>query len=95
MIRTANLVRRTSATVAMAGAVAFGAVALAPAASAATADSVDGSYEIVQKTNGKGPVAFLVDEYGNKTPVFFCDPEKPNQRHDVCQVDPTAGEGRF
>ncbi len=95
MIRTANIARRASVTMAMAGAVAFGAVALAPAASAATPASVDGGYTIVDKTKGKGPVAFLVDEYGNKNPVFFCNPEKPNQRKDICQVDPTAGEGRF
>ena len=87
---------RTSLTVAMAGAVAFGAVALAPAASAATEGTeVDGSYTIVEKTNGNGPVAFLVDEFGNRSPIFFCDPEKPNQRQDICQPDPSAGGGRF
>jgi hypothetical protein len=95
MIRTLNLARRTSVTVAMAGAVAFGAVALAPAASADTVDSVDGGYEIVEKTNGNGPVAFLVDENGDRTPIFFCDDDKPNQRHDNCQPDPLGGDGRF
>jgi hypothetical protein len=71
-------------------------VALAPAASAAADGAeVDGGYAIVDKTNGNGPVAFLVDENGNKTPVFFCDPEKPHQRHNNCQVDPNAGGGRF
>ena len=98
MIRTLNLARRTSVTVAMAGAVAFGAVALAPAASAATAataDSVDGGYEIVEKVNGKGPVAFLIDANGNKKPIFFCEAGKPNKRHDNCQPDPESGDGRF
>ena len=96
MPRTRTLARRSSLMVAMAGAVVFGAVALAPAASAATDGAeVDGSYTIVGKTNGNGPVAFLVDEYGNRTPIFFCDPEKPNQRHDICQPDPNAGGGRF
>ena len=93
MIRTA---RRISLTIAMAGAVAFGAVALAPAASASTDGAeVDGSFTIVETTNGNGPVAFLVDEYGNRSPIFFCVPEKPNQRHDICQPDPSAGGGRF
>ena len=99
MIRTTSIARRTSLTVAMAGAVAFGAVALAPAASAASAadepGSVDGGYTVVEKTNGNGPVAFLVDENGNKSPVFYCDDEKPNQRHNNCQADPNAGGGRF
>ena len=95
MIRTLNLARRTSVTVAMAGAVAFGAVALAPTASAATSADVDGGYEIVEKTNGNGPVAFLIDEYGNRKPIFFCDEDKPNKRHDNCQADPESGDGRF
>jgi hypothetical protein len=94
MIRTANLARRTSITVVMAGAVAFGAVALAPAASAATSADVDGSYEIVEKTNGKGPAAFLITENG-RTPIFFCDEDKPNKRHNNCQADPEGGDGRF
>jgi hypothetical protein len=87
---------RTSLTVAMAGAVAFGAVALAPAASAATDGAeVDGGYTVVEKTDGNGPVAFLVGEDGGRTPIFFCDPENPNQRHDICQADPSAGGDRF
>ena len=93
MIRTLNLARRTSVTVAMAGAVAFGAVALAPAASAAAPASVDGSYEVVDKANGNGPAAFLITEDGKK-PVFFCEDDKPKKRHNNCQADPEAG-GRF
>jgi len=94
MIR--RFARRTSVTAAMAGAVAFGALAFAPAASAAQPEpsSVDGGYTIVEKTNGNGPVAFLVDENGHKNPIFFCDEDKPNQRRDICQPDPAAG-GRF
>jgi hypothetical protein len=91
MIRT--IARRSSLTVAMAGAVAFGAVALAPAASAATAD-VDGGYSIVEKTNGNGPVAFLVSELGT-TPIFYCDADKPKKRHNNCQDDPEASDSRF
>ena len=97
MIRTLNLARRTSITVAMAGAVAFGAVALAPAASAAAPAapaSVDGSYEVVDKANGNGPEAFLVTEHGKK-PVFFCEDDKPNKRHNNCQPDPNGADGRF
>ena len=96
MTRTANLARRASLTIAMAGAVAFGAVALAPAASAATDSAeVDGSFTIVEKTHGNGPVAFLVDEDGSRTPIFYCDEDKPNKRHNNCQADPNAGGGRF
>jgi len=94
MIRTAHLARRTSVTVALAGAVPFGAVALAPAASAASADSVDGTYTIVEKTNGNGPDAFLVTDDG-RTPVFFCDDDTSNQRHNNCQDDPNSGGSRF
>ena len=96
MIRTTtSTARRATLTFAMAGAVAFGAVALAPAASAAqAAPSVDGGYTVVEKTNGNGPVAFLVTDNGKK-PIFFCDADKPNQRKNNCQADPTAGEGRF
>ena len=96
MTRTRTLARRSSLTVALAGAAAFGAVALAPAASAATDGAeVDGGYTVVEKTNGNGPVAFLVGEDGRRTPIFFCDPEKPEQRHEICQLDPNAGGGRF
>ena len=94
MIRPAQLARRTSLTVAMAGAVAFGAVALAPAASAAQPAEVDGSYTTVEKTNGNGPVAFLITDNG-KQPIFYCDADKPNKRHNNCQLNPTAGGGRF
>ncbi len=98
MIRTANIARRIPATLAMAGAVAFGAVALAPAASAATpaaaGASVDGSYTVVDKSNGNGPEAFLITENGKK-PIFFCDADKPGKRHNNCQTDPTAGQGRY
>ncbi len=81
---------RTSFTIALTGALAFGAVALAPAASAA---DVDGSYQIIERTNGNGPDAFLLDDTG-RTPIFFCDEDKLNQRQNICQSDPEAG-GRF
>jgi hypothetical protein len=94
MIR--SIARRTSATVALAlaGAVAFGAVALAPAASAATDEApveVDGGFAVIDAVHG--PDAFLVTDRG-RTPIFFCDADKPNQRQNLCQADPESG-GRF
>lgn len=62
---------RIATTVAAAGIVLFGSVALAPAASAAPAQ--DGpSYVIDGPANGKGPDAFIVTDHG-RVPVFFCD----------------------
>ncbi len=90
MIRT--LARRGAATLAMTGIVAFGALAMSPAASAA--QDVDGSYEIVEFGKGNGPDAFLVTDQGRK-PIFFCDEDKPNQRKKVCIPDPTTGGPRF
>ena len=92
MFRTSSTIRRATLTVAMAGAATFGAVALAPAASAAQ-PAVDGSYYIIDGPNENGPEAFLVTDHG-RTPVFFCDPAKPNKRHNVCQPDPTSGDSR-
>ena len=84
--------RRLAVTLAAAGIAALGSVAIAPSASAAPA--VDGPAYIVEHDgNGNGPDAFLVTENG-WTPIFFCDEDKPNQRHDNCQADPNAG-GRF
>ena len=95
MKSTTSTARRATLTFAMAGAVAFGTVALAPAASAAApAPAVDGGYTVVEKSNGNGPAAFLITDKGKK-PIFFCDGEKPNQRKNNCQPDPFAGEGRF
>lgn len=90
MIRT--FARRSTVTLAMAGVAAFGAVALAPAASAA--QEVDGSYEIVDFGKGNGPDAFLVTDK-NRKPIFFCDDDKPKKRHAICIPDPTAGGPRF
>jgi hypothetical protein len=94
MIRTARTAaRRVTLTFAMAGAVAFGTVALAPAASAAQPD-VDGSYYTIDGPDENGPEDFLVGPHG-RTPVFYCDPAKPNQLHTICQDDPDSGQGRF
>ena len=100
MSRTSSSIRRAAATIAMAGAATFGAVALAPAASAAqpvapvTPPAVDGSsYTVEHRSNG-GPDSFLVTPHGRKA-VFFCDAGKPNQRHGVCQADPESAPDRF
>jgi hypothetical protein len=93
LIRTANLARRTSLVLTMAGAVAFGAVALAPAASAATVTALDGTYTVIDGPSENGPDSFLLDGTGRK-PIFFCDEDKPLQRQENCQADPNAG-GRF
>ena len=90
MIR--SFARRISATVAMAGAVLFGAVVLAPVASAETDGvDVDGGYVVIETVHG--PDAFLVTDRG-RSPIFFCDADNPNQRHNLCQPDPASG-GRF
>ena len=93
MIRTSSTARRATLTLAMAGAVAFGTVALAPAASAAQ-PTVDGAYYAVDGPNDNGPDAFVVTGRG-RTPVFFCDPAEPRKRHNLCQADPSSGGGRF
>ena len=55
--------------------------------------AVDGSFYIVDGPSKNGPVAFLVTDRG-RSPVFFCDPAKPNKRHNVCQPDPASGDSR-
>jgi hypothetical protein len=90
MNRTTNIARRTSLMVTMAGAVALGAVALAPAASAATVTAVDGTYTVIDGPSLNGPDAFLVTGNG-RTPIFFCDASKPEQRQSNCQPDPDGG----
>jgi hypothetical protein len=91
MRRTTGIIRRATLTVAMAGAATFGAVALAPAASAAQ-PSYDGPSYIVDGPSEKGPVAFLVTDQG-RSPIFYCEADKPKKRHNVCQEDPTTVGG--
>lgn len=97
MTRSTSTLRRTAATVALAGAAVLGTVALAPAASAAqpaTPAVVDGgSYTVPGNGNG-GPAWFLVTDQGRK-PIFFCDADKPNKRQNNCQNDPEAAPDRF
>ena len=72
--------RRFAMVLAVAGAAALGTVATAPAALAD--DAVDGPVTVMND-NGNGPDAFIITE-NCRVPVFFCDPEKPNQRHNNC-----------
>jgi hypothetical protein len=74
--------RRFALTFAAAGIAVLGSVAVAPSASAAPVQ--DGpSYVIDGPGNGNGPDAFIVDGNGRE-PVFFCDDDKPNKRHNNC-----------
>ncbi len=100
MIRTSGTIRRATATLALAGAATFGAVALAPAASAAPAapsgqpgTDLSTAYTVDGKGAG-GPVAFLVTDRGRK-PIFFCEADKPTKRQNICQVDPETTPDRF
>ena len=86
--------RRFALTLAVAGIAAMGSVAIAPAASAAPADSAaahvvqDGPGTVIEKTNGNGPDQFLIGEHGRK-PIFICDPEEPKKHAKKC-IDLTA-----
>ena len=103
MIRTPGTIRRTTATLVLAGAVTFGAVALAPAASASESPSGQPTGQqgtdlstayLVDGNGGGGPVSFLVTERGRK-PIFFCEADKPGKRQNICQPDPGAAPDRF
>ena len=79
----AGTARRFALTLTVAGIAALGGIAVAPAASAAQSDVV---------INDNGPDAFVILEHG-KMPVFECDADKPNQRHNNC-ID-VSGPTRF
>jgi hypothetical protein len=66
----AGTARRLALTLTVAGIAALGSVAVAPSASAAP-------------PAGKGPALIMDLEHG-KMPVFECNPDKPNQRHNNC-----------
>lgn len=75
--------RRFALTIAVAGVAVLSSVAIAPSASAAQVQ--DGpSYVIDGPGNGNGPDAFIVNDKGGREPVFFCDEDKPNKRHNNC-----------
>ena len=89
---SSTLTRRFALTLATAGIAVMGSVALAPAASATTAQ--DGPSSIVEGPGNGGPDVFIVTEHG-RVPVFFCDPEKPNQHQDKCITRVEDGGTRF
>ena len=81
----AGTARRFALTLTVAGIAALGGIAVAPAASAAQSD-------VVFNDGTNGPDAFVVLEHG-KMPVFECNPDNPNQRHNNC-ID-VSGPTRF
>jgi hypothetical protein len=96
-IEMALTARRTALTFALAGALLGFA---APSASAAPAAKPvqDGPSYVIDgpgMKNGNGPDAFIVDESGKREPVFFCDADKPNKRHNICIPEPVEGADRF
>ena len=85
--------RRFALTLATAGIAVLGGVAIAPAASAAPAQ--DGtSYVIDGPGRGAGPDAFIVKDKG-RTPVFFCDEDKPHAHAEKCITLVEDGGTRF
>jgi hypothetical protein len=95
MFTTTSPIRRLGATFAIAGIAALGSVAVAPAAFAAQPVTVqDGPSSVLESDDGHGPDAFIIREHG-RTPIFFCDEDKPNQRHSNCEADLQAGTDRF
>lgn len=103
-IEMALTARRTALTLALAGALlgfAAPAASAAPKASAAPASAThvqDGPSYIIEgpgARNGNGPHAFIVDGDGGREPVFFCDADKPNKRHNNCVIEPVPGGDRF
>jgi hypothetical protein len=91
----ANLspIRRIGATLAIAGFAALGSVALAPAASASVAE--DGPISVIEGNGKGGPDKFIVLEDGTRIPVFYCDADKPNKRHNNCEAPAGADVPRF
>ena len=82
----AGTARRFALTLTVAGIAALGGIAVAPAASAAEDSGV------VLRDGNNGPDAFVELEHG-KMPVFECNPDNPNQRHNNC-ID-VSGPTRF
>jgi hypothetical protein len=90
---TLRPVRKLALVLAASAVAGLGTVLTAPAAVAAP-ESVpveqDGGAYVVEGNGKGGPDYFIV--LGNKKiPVFFCDPEKPNKRHNNCIPDPVEG----
>ena len=85
--------RKFALTLAVTGIATMGSIALAPAASAAAPVAQDGPNSIIEGV-GNGPDEFMLTEHGRK-PVFFCDDEKSNQRHQNCIHLVPVGGSRF
>ena len=85
--------RRFALTLAAAGIAALGSVAIAPAASAAPVQ--DGPSYVIDGPGVAGaPDAFIVKDKG-RSPVFFCDEDKPNAHHNKCITTVEDGGTRF
>jgi hypothetical protein len=87
-------IRRIGATLAIAGIAALGSVALAPAASA-EAPAQDGPISVIEGNGKGGPDKFIVLEDGRRIPVFYCDEDKPNKRHNNCEAPVVVDGPRF
>ena len=79
--------RRMALITVATGIAAVGALTTAPLAQAAQATGVTAT--VVPGNGNGGPDAFMVYDDGSRTPIFFCDPAKPNQRHNNC-IDVTG-----
>ena len=85
-----STMRRMALITVATGIAAIGGLTTAPLAQAAQATGVDATViPAPGNGNGNGPDAFMVYSDGSRTPVFFCDPAKPNQRHNNC-IDVTG-----
>jgi hypothetical protein len=92
--QTLRPARRLAMVLAAAGIAGLGTLATASSAAAAPkAEPVpveqDGSAYVV-KGNGNGPNYFIVVD-DKKIPVFFCDEDNPNKRHNICIANPETG----
>jgi hypothetical protein len=94
MNATLSSARRIGATLAIAGIAALSSVALAPAASAAPA-AVDGPISVIEGNGNGGPDKFIVLEDGQRIPVFYCDEDNPNKRHNNCEAPVVVDGPRF
>jgi hypothetical protein len=72
--------RRMALVTVVTGIAALGGLTTAPLAQAAQADATQ--LTVIDGV-GNGPDAFMVGGNG-RTPIFYCDPAKPNQRHNNC-----------
>ena len=86
-----TLARRFALTLATAGIAVLGSVAVAPAASAAPAQS-GFSHFVEGPGQGNGPDVFIVTDHG-RVPVFFCDDSGKHAEN--CTPTGEGDSGRF